>query len=83
MRFAKNSAPYLVIINVGDDPAGRDFTPSAGVQYGKVTLHVKPSAHGKGTAGLYIEGKTVDLERIMLQPGEGVVLMLMLDMVLM
>ena len=80
MRFAKNSAPYLIILNFGDVPATKDFTPSAGVQYGKVIAHAKPNGH-RGPKK-FIEGKVVNLDNVTLLPGEGIVVMMLLDMVL-
>ena len=80
MRFAKNSAPYLIILNFGEVPATKDFSGSAGVQYGKLIAHAKPNGH-RGTK-TYVEGKVVNLDNVTLLPGEGIVVMMLLDMVL-
>lgn len=79
MRFAKNSAPYLVTINIGSIPSTEDYTLTAGVQYGKVVAYAKPVGAKRGS---YIEGRTLDIQKLTLKPGEGLVLLLLMDIVM-
>ena len=76
LRFAKDTPPYLVALNVGSETATEDFTVSAGVQFAKVVAH----AVGVRTDAANAEDSTVDLERLVLYPGEGVVVMLVMDL---
>ena len=74
MRFAKDSAPYLIAMNFGDAPSTDDYSLSAGVSFGKVVLHA-----GGATKSVIKEGQSVSLASLTLAPGEGVVMILLMD----
>ena len=82
MRFAKNSAPYLIAVNVGQAESSCDFTLTAGVQYGKIVAYAKPVGDKVVRNKAYTEGRTIDLQQVTLYPGEGMVLLLLVDIVM-
>ena len=82
MRFAKNSAPYLIAVNVGTEASVCDFTLTAGVQYGKIVAYAKPVGSKSVRNLSYLEGKTIDIQQVTLHPGEGMVLLLLVDIVM-
>ena len=78
IRFAPGATPYLVAINVGAHPATHDYTLSTGVQYAQLALH---AGVGDGRGGLLPPPpRRLDLERLLLHPGEAVVVKLEFDM---
>lgn len=76
MRFSKDGAPYLVALNLGNSETTDDYTLSAGVSYGKVVLYVSQPESSLSTVR---EGSKLNLARLTLAPGEGVVAILMFD----
>ena len=75
LRFAKDNAPYLIILNFGSKPTIEDFSFSAGVGYGKVVAHAKGMTSSKEIK----EGEKINLSKLHLEPAEGVVVLLLLD----
>ena len=75
MRFAKDNAPYLIILNFGTTVAKEDFSFSAGVGYGKVVAHAK----GKRSTDGIREGEKLNLSKLWLEPAEGIVVLLLMD----
>lgn len=76
MRFSKDGAPYLVALNLGNSVTTDDYTLSAGVSYGKVVLYVSQLESSLSTVR---EGSKLNLAQLTLAPGEGVVAILMFD----
>lgn len=74
MRYSKDSAPYLIALNLGSSESTDDYTLSAGVSRGKIVLAV--SQQGSSLSAVK-EGSLVDLTRLTLRPGEGIVTVLM------
>ena len=79
MRFAKDSAPYLVAMNFGAEQSTDDYTLATGVQLGKVVAHARPNRDSKYNTRIQ-EGAKVGLEKLTLEPGEGVVVLLLMEM---
>ena len=82
MRFARNSAPYLVVANIGRAPATVDFTLSTGTRSGKVVAYASPGRSGEGARRSFSVDSTIDLSRVTLRPGEGLVILLLLEIVM-
>jgi hypothetical protein len=79
MRFAKDSAPYLVAINFGAETSTDDYSLASGVAIGKVVAHARPNQSTEFNQQIR-EGMKVGLEKLTLHPGEGVVILLLLEM---
>ncbi|ELT95719.1 hypothetical protein CAPTEDRAFT_162322 [Capitella teleta] len=79
MRFAKDSAPYLVSMNFGSVESTDDYSVASGVAIGKVVAHARPNQSDKYNPKIR-EGMKVGLEKLTLQPGEGVVVVLLMEM---
>ena len=82
MRFARNSAPYLVAVNIGNAPATVDFTLSTGTRSGKVVAYASPSQGAEGARRSFSVDATIDLSHVTLKPGDGVVFLLLLEIVM-
>ena len=76
MRYAKDSAPYIAAMNFGNVTETNDFSISTGVQYGKAVVHVTGDTD---PGGHVVDGGKVNLEKLTLDPGEGVVALLLMD----
>jgi len=72
MRFARDSAPYLIALNVGNVLATDDYTILTGVGQGKVVLYY-------GNEYKVKDGDLVNLSQLTLKPGEGVVVLLVME----
>ena len=81
MRFARNSAPYLIIVNIGTTPSTLDLTATTGTRYGKVMAYATPVQKGTVRRS-FQDGQTIDLNSVTLKPGEGLVLLLLLEIVM-
>ena len=81
MRFAKNSAPYMVIVNIGAAQQTVDLTLTAGVQFGKVMAYGTP-VRKEGYRRAFREEQTIDLHQVTIRPGEGVVFLLLMEIVM-
>ena len=77
MRFSKDGVPYLIALNFGRQKSTDDYTLSAGVSHGKVVLHAT-SASVQSSLNAS-EGDMVSLSNLSLEPGEGIVVILMMD----
>ena len=82
MRFARNSAPYLILINIGTQPSTMDLTISTGTRYANVIVYAAPTQQQGTVRRSYQLGQTIDLNNVTLKPGEGLTLMLLLDIVM-
>lgn len=71
MRFARDSAPYLIAMNVGHTTTADDYTLLTGVAHGKVVLYA-------GNEYAVKDGDLVGLSRLTLKPGEGIVVLLVM-----
>jgi hypothetical protein len=71
MRFARDSAPYLIAANVGHTSSTDDYTILTGVAHGKVVLYA-------GNEYVVKDGDLVSLSRLTLKPGEGIVVLLVM-----
>lgn len=76
-RFAKDSAPYLVVLNMGKSASVLDLMLATGVQSGKLIVHATGS---RSSSRQLKEGDNVDIRSLSLQPGDGMVIMLVFDM---
>ena len=76
MRYAKDSAPYIVCMNFGDVTETNDFSMTAGVGFGKAVVHVTGDTD---PGGHIVDGGKVNLQKLTLDPGEGVVALLLMD----
>ena len=72
MRFARDSAPYLVALNFGDVASTDDYTIQTGVARGKVVLF-------SGRPSFPKDGDMVSLSELTLEPGEGIICLLVLE----
>ena len=72
MRFARDTAPYLIALNLGDHASTDDYTVMTGMVRGKVVLY-------SGTTMKVEDGNLITLSALTLEPGEGVVAMLVSD----
>jgi len=72
MRFARDTAPYLIALNLGDRASTDDYTVMTGMVRGKVVLY-------SGTTMNVEDGNLITLSALTLEPGEGVVAMLVSD----
>ena len=72
MRFTRETAPYLIALNLGDRASTDDYTVMTGMVRGKVVLY-------SGSSMKVVDGEFVTLSALTLQPGEGIVAMLVLD----
>ena len=72
MRFARDTAPYLIALNVGERASTDDYTVMTGMVRGKLVLYA-------GTTLNVEEGELISLSALTLEPGEGVVAMLVFD----
>jgi len=72
MRFARDTAPYLIALNLGDSASTDDYTVLTGMVRGKVIVY-------SGTTMKVEDGDLIMLSDLTLQPGEGIVAMLVLD----
>jgi len=72
MRFTRDTAPYLIALNLGDISSTDDYTLLTGLVRGKVVLY-------SGTTMKVSDGDVIALSSVSLQPGEGLVAMLVLD----
>jgi len=72
MRFTRDTAPYLIALNLGDRASTDDYTVMTGMVRGKVVLY-------SGTTMKVEDGDLVTLSALTLEPGEGIVAMLVLD----
>lgn len=81
MRFARNSAPYLVVVNIGDEASNLDLTETTGTRYGKVMVYAT-ALQEKAIRRSFSEGKTIDLNSVTVKPGEGLVLLLLMEIVM-
>ena len=77
LRFARDQTPYFVVMNFGNEAATHDYTISAGVQYADIVAH---AAGDISTLQQRAKSRQVDLEKLTLQPGEGVVVKLVFDL---
>jgi len=72
MRFTRETAPYLIALNLGDRASTDDYTLMTGMVRGKVILY-------SGSSLKVEDGDFVMLSALTLEPGEGIVAMLVLD----
>jgi len=72
MRFTRDTAPYLISLNLGDEPSTDDYTVLTGMVRGKVVLY-------SGTTLNVKDGDLVSLSAVTLHPGEGLVVVLVVD----
>jgi hypothetical protein len=72
MRFAKDSAPYLIALNFGHTSSSNDYSVLTGVRHGKVVLY---SGHEYRVK----DGDLVVLAQLTLHPGEGIVVVLVTE----
>jgi len=72
MRFTRDTAPYLIALNLGDRASTDDYTVMTGMVRGKVVLY-------SGTTMKVEDGDLVTLSALTLEPGEGIVAMLVSD----
>jgi len=72
MRVSRDTAPYLIALNLGDGSSTDDYTALTGTVRGKVVLY-------SGTTMKIEDGDLITLSALTLQPGEGIVAMLVLD----
>jgi len=77
LRFTRDQTPYFVAMNFGNEAATHDYTISAGVQYADLVAH---AAGDVGTLQQRTKSRSVDLEKLTLQPGEGIVVKLVFDL---
>jgi len=72
MRFARDTAPYLIALNLGDRASTDDYTVLTGMVRGKVVLY-------SGTTLKIEDGELITLSALTLEPGDGIVAMLVFD----
>jgi len=72
MRFTRETAPYLISLNFGDEASTDDYTVLTGMVRGKVVLY-------SGTTLNIKDGDLLSLSAVTLQPGEGLVAVLVVD----
>jgi len=72
MRFTRDTAPYLIALNLGDHASTDDYTVMTGMVRGKVVLY-------SGRTLNVVDGDLIALSALTLQPGEGIVAMLVSD----
>jgi len=72
MRFTRDTAPYLIALNLGDRASTDDYTVMTGMVRGKVVLY-------SGRTLNVVDGDLIALSALTLQPGEGIVAMLVSD----
>jgi len=72
MRYTRDTAPYMVALNLGTEPSVDDYTVLTGVARGKVVLY---SGSNQGVT----EGGLVSLSDLNLEPGDGIVVILVVD----
>ena len=72
MRYARDTAPYLIAVNLGEHASTDDYTVMMGMVRGKVVLY-------SGTTLKVEEGELIALSALTLEPGEGIVAMLVFD----
>jgi len=68
-RFARDAAPYLIALNLGGSASTDDYTLMTGMVRGKVVLY-------SGMSMKLHDGDFVSLSALTLEPGEGIVVML-------
>ena len=85
-RSCRGATPYLVSINVGTSISTENYHHSAGVTWGKVVVYVPGKEDNQasvsndgGMKDDYKIGSLVRLDKVHLRPGEGLVMILMLD----
>jgi len=72
MRFTRDTAPYLISLNLGNEASTDDYTVLTGMVRGKVVLY-------SGTTLNMKDGDLISLSAVTLQPGEGLVALLVVD----
>jgi len=72
MRFSRDTAPYLIALNLGNRDSTDDYTVMTGMVRGKVVLY-------SGTTLKVEDGELIPLSALTLEPGEGIVAMLVFD----
>jgi len=72
MRYARDTAPYLIAVNLGDHASTDDYTILTGMVRGKVVLY-------SGTTLKVVDGELISLSSLTLEPGEGIIAMLVFD----